>query len=196
MDGFREFQAFLFYFDFVEWFAIFSSLMYVFLATYGKASAWFFGALSAFTYAFFSFEKQLYIDSILQVFYLLLAIYGWVAWSKGGDEELKLTQWQLKTHGLVLVSGSVLVGCVGYLFDSFTRQFNPYVDAFVAVFSVFATYMVTKKIVENWLYWIIIDAVCMYLFYSRGVYPSAGLYGLYTVIALFGYLRWKKEFKR
>jgi nicotinamide mononucleotide transporter len=196
MESFREFQAFLFYFSLIEWFAILSSLVYVFLATYGKMSAWFFGALGAFTYAYLSVEKQLYIDSLLQVIYLLFAVYGWFSWSKKGEEELVLVKWPLKNHALAVVVGSLLACLVGYLFDTFTRQFNPYMDAFITVFSLLATYLTAKKVVENWLYWIIINPFCAYLFYSRGLQPTAFLYGLYTLIAVVGYLKWKKEFRR
>ena len=85
---------------------------------------------------------------------------------------------------------------LGYIFAYFTNQANPFVDAFTSVFSFTATFMVTKKVLENWIYWIIIDAISVYLFYSRELYVTAGLMCLYSLIAVFGLVKWYLIYKR
>jgi nicotinamide mononucleotide transporter len=84
---------------------------------------------------------------------------------------------------------------LGYIFDSYTNQENPYTDAFSTVFSLAATFMVTKKVLENWIYWIVIDAVCIYLFASRGLFLTSILFFFYTIIAVFGFVQWRRQFK-
>ena len=78
-------------------------------------------------------------------------------------------------------------------FEIYTDAEQPIIDSFTAIFSLFATYMVTKKILENWIYWIVIDIVSVYLYFSRDLQLTAGLFAAYTIIALFGYFSWKKQ---
>ena len=82
----------------------------------------------------------------------------------------------------------------GYLLSENTEAALPYVDAFTTWYAVVTTYMVTKKILENWVYWFVIDSVSVYLYYSRGLYLTALLFIAYLVIIVFGYLKWKKEY--
>jgi nicotinamide mononucleotide transporter len=72
----------------------------------------------------------------------------------------------------------------------------PIVDSFTTVFSIFATYMVVKKILGNWLYWIVIDTVSVYLFYSRDLHLTSLLFMAYTIIAVFGYFNWLKMMQK
>jgi nicotinamide mononucleotide transporter len=179
-----------------EWLAIVSSLLYVILVSYKILAAWLFAALSSVLYVYLCYSNRLYLESILQVFYVGMAIYGWFMWTS--DDETKdvvVIQWPLKYHIYnVLVSG-VLMVLFGFIFENYSNQANPYLDAFTTIFSLMATFMVAKKVLENWIYWIIIDAFSIYLFGSRGLYMTAVLFVLYTIIAIFGYVHWRKEFK-
>ena len=94
----------------------------------------------------------------------------------------------------ILLSG-VTALLIGYIFDKYTAQANPYIDAFTTCYSLSATYMVTKKIIGNWLYWIVIDLVSIYLYAQRDYYLTAVQYGLFTLLAVYGYKVWRKEYK-
>ena len=94
---------------------------------------------------------------------------------------------------LVRFIGIVASIAFGKLAETYTDAALPLIDAFTTVFSLFATFMVTRKILENWIYWIVIDAVSIYLYYSRDLYLTAALFAAYIIIAAFGYLSWKKE---
>jgi nicotinamide mononucleotide transporter len=96
---------------------------------------------------------------------------------------------QLKFLPVIFVLGLIL----GYLVSENTQQFNPYLDAQIGVFCLYATYLTTQKILENWLFWIVIDLVLIYLYVARGLYPTAFLYGIYSIVALVGYFNWKKK---
>lgn len=179
-----------------EWLAITSSLLYVILVTYKVLAAWIFAALSSLLYIYLCYSNRLYLESILQVFYFGMAIYGWFMWTSDDEtKDVTVIQWPLKYHIYnVLISGSLML-LFGYIFDQYSNQANPYLDAFTTIFSLMATFMVAQKVLENWIYWIIIDAFSVYLFASRGLYMTSVLFILYTLIAIFGYFSWRKQFK-
>ena len=195
--------------DWIEWLAVLCSLLYVILISYKKNSAWLFAILSSGLYVYLCYSTQLYLEVGLQIFYVLMAIYGWFSWyqderkdepidpnSFAESNEGRIIRWNLKQHVLNVIISGVLMLLLGYVFANFTNQANPFVDAFTSVFSFTATFMVTKKVLENWIYWIIIDAISVYLFYSRELYVTAGLMCLYSLIALFGLVKWYLIYKR
>jgi len=179
-----------------EWFAVASSVLYVILITYKVLAAWIFAALSSLLYIYLCYSNRLYLESILQVFYFAMAIYGWFMWTSDDEtKDVTVIQWPLKYHLYnVLISGALML-LFGYIFDNYSNQANPYLDAFTTIFSLMATFMVAKKVLENWIYWIIIDAFSVYLFASRGLYMTSVLFILYTLIAVFGYFQWKKQYQ-
>jgi nicotinamide mononucleotide transporter len=180
-----------------EWLAVLSSLIYVVLISYKQISAWFFAIISSALYIFLCFNGKLYLESLLNGFFLIMGIYGWILWSKEKTEKGDLIiKWSKKTHLINIGISLITVIVVGFIFDTFTDQANPYTDSFTAIFSLVATFMVTKRVLENWIYWIIIDSVSVYLFASRELYMTSVLFLLYTGIAIFGYFKWKKQFNQ
>ena len=176
----------------IESVAVFFSILYVILAL--KESIWCWGAatISVILYIYICYTAQLYPETGLQVFYLLMAFYGYYQWNKS-DSTLQIQQWTITKHLLILLIGALLTFLMGFYFTIYTNAAMPLVDSFTTVFSVFATYMVTKKVIENWLYWIVIDAVSVYLYFSRDLHLTSLLFIVYTVIAIFGYFSWLKR---
>ena len=121
-----------------------------------------------------------------------MAFYGYYQWNKN-DSTLQIEQWTTAKHLLILLIGAILTFLMGFYFSIYTNAAMPLVDSFTSVFSVFATYMVTKKVLGNWLYWIVIDAVSVYLYFSRDLHLTSLLFIVYTVIAIFGYFSWLKR---
>ena len=176
----------------IESVAVFFSILYVILAL--KESIWCWGAaaISVILYIYICYTAQLYPETGLQFFYLLMAIYGYYHWNKN-DSSLKIQQWTITKHLFILLLGALLTFLMGFYFSIHTNAAMPLVDSFTTVFSVFATYMVTKKVLGNWLYWIVIDAVSVYLYFSRDLHLTSLLFIVYTVIAIFGYFSWVKR---
>ena len=172
--------------------AVFFSILYVMLAL--KESIWCWGAalISVTLYIYICYNAQLYPETGLQVFYLLMAFYGYYQWNKN-DRNLKIQEWTTNKHLLILLLGAILTFLMGFYFSIYTNAAMPLVDSFTSVFSVFATYMVTKKVLGNWLYWIVIDIVSVYLYFSRDLHLTSLLFIVYTVIAIFGYFSWLKR---
>ena len=176
----------------IESAAVFFSVLYVILAV--KESIWCWGAaaISVTLYIYICYSAQLYPETGLQLFYLIMAIYGYLQWNKN-DSTLNIQQWTTTKHLLILLLGALLTFLMGFYFTIYTNAAMPLVDSFTTVFSVFATYMVTKKVLGNWLYWIVIDIVSVYLYFSRDLHLTSLLFIVYTVIAIFGYFSWLKR---
>jgi nicotinamide mononucleotide transporter len=183
--------------DLLEQLAVLCALFYVVLISFKSQWGWLFATISSAIYIFICYFGKLYLETGLQVFYVAMAIYGWYEWSDADEEENEgFTQWSLKKHAYLIAITMILTFFTGLIFDWYTDQANPFLDAFTAMFSLVATYMVTKKVLENWLYWIVIDLVAMILYMNRGFELTAILYLLYSVIAVFGYFNWKRSWKR
>ena len=176
----------------IESTAVFFSVLYVILAIKENVWCWWAAAISVILYIYICYTAQLYPETGLQFFYLIMAIYGYYQWNKN-DSSLKIQQWTITKHLFILLLGALLTFLMGFYFSIYTNAAMPLVDSFTTVFSVFATYMVTKKVIENWLYWIVIDAVSVYLYFSRDLHLTSLLFLVYTIIAIFGYFAWIKR---
>jgi len=187
-------QSFLlieFNWSILETIAVILSLLYVYLAAHQNNLCWIAAVISVSLYIYICFNAKLYAETILQVFYFLMAIYGFYSWKKN-NSQLQISTWPIKKHLFIILLGTVLTFFLGFIFSNFTDAEMPLVDSFTTVFSVFATYMVVKKILSNWLYFIIIDIISTYLYFSRDLHLTSLLFLLYTFIAVAGFIKWNR----
>ena len=187
-------QSFLlieFNWSILETVAVIFSLLYVYLAAHQNNLCWLAAVISVSLYIYICFDAKLYAETILQVFYFLMAIYGFYSWKKN-NSQLQISTWPIKKHLFIIFSGTILTFFLGFIFSNFTDAEMPLVDSFTTVFSVFATYMVVKKILSNWLYFIIIDIISTYLYFSRDLHLTSLLFLLYTFIAVAGFIKWNR----
>jgi len=189
------FSQTIFNWNVVESIAVFFSILYVILASKENILCWWAAAISVTLYIYIYFSVQLYPETGLQVFYLFMAFYGYYNWNKK-EQSLQIIEWNISKHFTVLILGAILTFLMGFYFTTYTNAKMPIVDSFTTVFSIFATYMVVKKILGNWLYWIVIDTVSVYLFYSRDLHLTSLLFMAYTIIAIFGYFSWMKKMQK
>lgn len=191
----REITLFLANLEFnlsaLETTAVIFSIIYVILATKQNIWCWAFAAISVTLYIYICLNARLYAETSLQVFYLFMAAYGYYNWNKA-DLELEVKEWSVSKHLLIILFGAITVFFVGFYFTTYTNAKMPIVDSFTTIFSIIATYMITKKVLENWLYWIVIDIISVFLYDSRDLHLSAVLFIIYTGIAVFGYFNWIK----
>ena len=178
----------------IESIAVLFSVLYVILATKQNIWCWAAAGISVALYIYICFSAQLFPETGLQVFYLIMAFYGYYNWAKK-EQDLQITQWSAGKHLTLIIIGAIITFLMGFYFATYTSAKMPIVDSFTTVFSVIATYMVVKKILGNWLYWIVIDTVSVYLFYSRDLHLTSLLFIVYTIIAVFGYFSWMKKIK-
>lgn len=175
----------------IEWLGFITSMIYVYLASLQKIWCWPFAIISSTIYTYICFDFQLYFDAQLQVYYAVIAFWGWYNWNKPQKKQ-SIIQWKINTHLWIILVLFAISMPLAWLFDHYTDQAFPYIDAPIFVFSIFATYLITLKVIENWIYFIIIDAVSIYIFWNRELYVTAILFFLYTFFALYGYIKWKK----
>ena len=123
-----------------------------------------------------------------------MAVYGFILWRSGGEkgEELEVTSWPLQKNMIMIFSGFVIAVVLGYLSDTYTDAKFAYLDTFVMVFSVLATWMLANKILENWLYWMVIDSAAIVLYWQSGYLATIVLFAFYIILAFYGYSSWRK----
>ena len=144
---------------------------------------------------FVAFRRAgLYSDMGLQVVYLLLSIYGWYQWLRGGvgNTELKVSRTSRSAWMVLTGVGVAIWLALGTITKQFAGAAIPYIDAATTSTSLIAQYMITRKLIENWIVWIVVDTAYVALFIWRGLYAFAVLYAVYLVLAVFGYREWKK----
>jgi len=167
-----------------------TAVIYLILAARENIWCWFFGIISCSFWAWAAyFLYNLQIDSLLQVFYVVISFWGLYQWKFGSEnkKELPITRLSIKEHALIIGGGVLLSGMGGWLYANYTTASSTYLDAFTTVFSVIITFMVIFKKMENWLYWIVIDAVYVYLYWSREGYLFSILFVAYIIIAFLGW---------
>lgn len=180
----------------IEWLAVLSSLTYVVLAAKRMLICWWFAFIGSSLFVYLCYVGHLYIESILQLFYVVMAVVGWFSWKLSKADDVEIKTWSFKNHVLNIVVSGFVALLLGFIFDHYTLQANPYVDAFTTCYSLSATFMVTRKIMGNWIYWIVIDLVSIYLYAQQDYYLTAVQYGIFTLLAIYGFMAWKKEYKR
>jgi nicotinamide mononucleotide transporter len=177
----------------IESAAVLFSIFYVILAAKQSIWCWTYAAISVILYIYICFTAELFAETILQIFYLFMAAYGYYNWRK--LEKISVNQWSVRRHLLLILFGAIFTFLMGFYFSTYTSAKMPIVDSFTTIFSIIATYLVTKKVLENWLYWIVIDVVSIYLYFGRDLHLTSLLFIVYTVIAIFGYFSWIKKVK-
>lgn len=179
----------------LEWVAVLASLIYVVLMARKKIAAWFFAFIGSCVYVYLCFNSQLYLEMILQFFYVAMAVLGWINWRKTQYADQFIRRWKLSAHGINILLSLFLAGLLGFIADNYTDQAMPYLDAFTTVFSLAATFMVTQKVLENWLYWIVIDIASVFLYESKELNLTAALFVFYTIVSVIGFFSWRKAYK-
>ena len=141
------------------------------------------------------YTAGLIMESFLQIFYICMAIYGWYVWSNkiNEEQELKITSWKKQYHVYAIIILTLLAIISGFLLEKYTQAALPFLDAFTTWGAIITTYMVAKKIIENWIYWFVIDSISIYLFISRELYLTSLLFFIYLIIIIFGYRSWMKK---
>jgi nicotinamide mononucleotide transporter len=181
----------------VELLAVALAVAYLLLAIRQNIWCWAAAAVSTLLYLVIMYRASLYMESVLQLFYLGMAFYGWQQWRRGGEDhgELSVSTWPLRRHALAIAGVLLLVLVSGVLLERFSDAALPFADSLTTWGAVVATYMVARKILENWIYWFVIDSVSVYLYLSRELYFTAALFVAYLVMIVFGYLSWRKSMR-
>lgn len=180
--------------NWVEITAAVLNLLYLWLSIKKNILLWPVGITGALLYIAVYYQTKFYADMALNGYYFVISIYGWITWAGSNANDgngLKVSNVG-KRRAIILFSiFMVLFLTSGFLLDRFTDSSIPYWDAFTTSGAVVATWMLTRKILEHWLIWIIVDLVSLGLYIVKGLYPTTVLFAVYTAMAIIGYQKWK-----
>lgn len=178
--------------------AVVLALAYLILAVRQSSWCWHCGFASTAIYTVLFWNVQLMMESALNVYYMAMAVYGWWQWRHGGreDTELPVRTWRWPQHCLALGAVLALTLLSGSLLTQFTLAAWPYLDSFTTWAAVITTFMVARKILENWFYWMVINSTSIFIFADRGMYLTALLLVAYLIISIFGWLNWYRDYRR
>ena len=170
------------------------AIAYLLLALKQNKLCWFAWIASSILYLYVMYQAGLYMESLLQVFYLCMGFYGLSQWTKtiSNNQNTYVDIWSIGNHIFAISLIIVLSFLSGILLSNFSNAVLPFIDAFTTWGAIVASYMVAKKVLENWIYWFVIDFISVFIFASRGLYFTSALFVTYLVIIYFGYKSWSK----
>ena len=181
-----------------EWIAVALALAYVLLAIRQSRLCWPAAAASSSIYLVLFAQGGLPMQAALQAFYIATSAYGWYAWraGQGESQQLRVTMRPWPWHVAALGCVVVLTAANVYLLPGHGGPLVSGADAFVAWGSVLATWMVARKILENWIYWVVFDLAAAALYFAQGFHATAGLFLLYVVLSARGFVAWRADMQR
>lgn len=184
-----------------HWLDIFTTILgiiYLVLEYRASIALWIVGIIMPALDIYLYWTHGLYGDAGMAVYYTLAAVYGYAVWQFGkkqgqtDKQPLPVTHMRKSLYLPAFVFFAVAWGVTYNVLKEFTNSTVPLLDAFTNAMSFVGLWALARKYVEQWLFWIAVDAICFYLYVIKGIPFKAGLYGLYTVIAVMGYLKWKR----
>ncbi len=196
--------------DYLEIIGTLVGLVYLWLEYKASIYLWAAGIVMPAIYIFVYYNAGLYADVGINIYYLLAAVYGWVIWQYGaywkrkrkqkatGEQadsevkELPIRKAPMRYWLPLTAINFILFLAIGWILIRYTDSNVPWLDSFTTALSIIALWMLARKYIEQWLVWIVVDITCCGLYIYKELYFTAGLYGLYSVIAVLGYFKWKE----
>ncbi len=168
---------------------------YLLLVIRQNIFCWYCAAASSAIYVWLFIDARLYMESLLYVFYVAMAIYGWLLWrTSGANQNHPVVKWSRETHAYAIAAVIAAGSISGWLLSNYSEAAYPFIDSFTTFTAIWATYLVARKVLENWWYWLAIDSVSVFIYWSRGLELTALLFLLYVVLIPFGILKWMRSY--
>ena len=186
----------------LEYAGVITGFIYLWLEIKQKPSMWLLGGICSFLYVFIFAFSRIYADMGFNIYNFVISIYGFYQWRKSlsGDakaerKESRLEYRRLNARRFAAISGVTLAiyVVIAALLNYLTDSPMPFGDAFTTTLSIVATWLLAKRYIEQWLFWVVVNLVSIYLYYLRGLYPTMVLYSVYAIVAFVGYAVWKKK---
>ncbi len=179
----------------IELFAAVIALLGVLLTARSSIIGWPLGIIGAALYSYIFIDSLLFAEGVLQSLYVVFGFYGWFTWNKSSPKKQFEVIYQIDAQILILSFGFwtfFSVAC-GWFLSKYSSSEVPYIDSTLAIGGLLTTYLMAKKYLHNWMFWIVIDVASAILFYQRGLYATSVLYLAFTALAIHGYFHWKNE---
>lgn len=196
-EFFTSFFQQLLHTSLLEWIASISGFLCVYLAARQNILNWPISMISVGIYAFLFYHSKLYGDAVLQVYFLGTAIYGWFYWINRKEEKPRaIASFTAKQMSLTAAIIAGLTFALGYYLDNFTPSDVPYIDGFCTAISFVAQFLMTRKVLQNWLLWVFVDICYIPLYIHKDLALTSLLYLAFAIIAWRGYADWKNEYQK
>ena len=169
-------------------------LLYLYLEYRASVYLWPVGVIMPLFYIYIFFVSRFYADMGINIYYLFASIYGWIRWNKSASQEqgLAITHMPFRYWSIALLALSILFAVIAWILIRFTDSPVPFGDSFTTALSIVAMWMLANKYIEQWGLWIIVNVVSCALYVWKGLYPTALLYVVYSIVPVFGYFKWKQ----
>lgn len=182
--------------NYIELLGAILGFAYIFFSIRQNILTWPVGIIASTLYIWVFLDSKLYADMGLQVYYVLISIYGWYKWVWGNSakksEPLKVSRLTVKLGFILALVSVILLFMMWYILKNHTDSPVPFADSLATSLSIVATWMLTRKILEHWLLWIFVDAFSIGLFWYKDLYPTVILFAVYTFMAVIGFIEWRK----
>ncbi len=185
--------------NWLEYSSVVFSVIYIFLAALRSIWCWPVGILASALGVFLFIEVKIYAEAFLFSYYVVIGCYGWWYWkvaNRGGKNGIAVVEMPLSMHLKLLLGGYLGTALLYYLLKVNTDAAMPLLDSFTTSFAFIATWLTARRILENWVYWMVINAFTIYLYHSRGLEIFALLSALYTMLSVYGYVQWLRRIKK
>ena len=181
----------------LEGIAVVLAVLYLLLAIRQNIWCWLCAGISTAIYVYLFLNARLYMESALNVFYFAMAVYGWSVWTRGrtDEHELSVSVWRASTHGYAVAAIIVASLISGYLLNRYTDAAFPYIDSMTTWAAIWATFLVARKVLENWWYWLVIDVASIMIYWSRDLQLTSLLFVIYVVMIPFGLISWTRSWR-
>jgi nicotinamide mononucleotide transporter len=183
---------------YIEIIATLAGFLYIFYTIRENTLLWLFGNISSALFAWVFFQSRIYAYAGLYVYYVIIGFYGWYHWWKHNHNDTEILQIRRASPAVLLActATSLLVSVPVFMALRYFRESDiAWLDALLTGSGMVATWMLTQKYIEQWLFWIVIDTLSLALVIYKGLYPSAFLFAAYTILAVKGYFEWKKKLR-
>lgn len=182
--------------NWIEIVATIFGILCVWLTIRQNIWCWSTGLVQVGLYIYIFFDAKLYSDFILHIIYVVLGLYGWYHWLHGGKNKKELPVSLLPRKALIIwiILAGIGTMCWGFLMGTLTDASVPYADAFTTVTSLIAQWLLAKKRLESWVFWIAVDIIAIGVYFYKQLYFTTGLYSVFLVLAVLGYIEWKKSY--
>ena len=169
----------------------------IILAGRNNIHSWWIGIVGCVLFAVLFFQVNLYADVMLQLFFIVTCVIGWLQWRRGaGGKPLPITRTGWRSLAWVVPAGIASVAIYGMLLHRFTNAYAPFIDSAVLVFSIIAQFLLMNRRIETWAFWLLVNTVAVPLYYSRGLHLTAVLYAAYWINALVSWYWWNLQARR
>jgi nicotinamide mononucleotide transporter len=170
------------------------AVAYLILAIQQRLSCWLAAFVSSCLYVWVFFHARLYMESALNAFYAAMAVYGFVQWRQGGGgAALNVNRWPPVRHAVALLGVTAVAAVNSFFLARYTAAASPFPDSMVTWASVFTTFLVARKVFENWYWWLVIDSASLCLSFTRHLYVTVLLFALYIIFILIGMREWRRS---